>query len=279
MKRKIQMPGWIRDLYRDLRDRRLLLPAVALIVALVAVPVLLAKDSEPAAPPPPPPATAEATAAQPAVLAEQVGIRDYRERLEALKSKNPFKQQFVRPTPESISIADTPSGSSAGLEAASSGSVSSASSVPTGSTSGSTSVEPVPTPAPSDPGTQQVVRRTTKLITRVVDVTLGPLGETKSYENVKRTEVLPSREDPVIAYFGASANGRRAAFLISSEVASSDGDGSCSPSPESCSFVIMKEGDQRYLHLQPEGEEEQVIYRFKLRKIEEKVVEGSREVG
>jgi hypothetical protein len=40
----------------------------------------------------------------------------------------------------------------------------------------------------------------------------------------------------------------------------------------------MKEGDQRYLHVHPEGDAEEVVYRFKLRKIEEKVVKGSREV-
>jgi hypothetical protein len=58
---------------------------------------------------------------------------------------------------------------------------------------------------------------------------------------------------------------------------SSDGDGTCAPSPESCYYLVMKPGDQRYLHYQPEGAEEEVIYRFKLRKIEEKVVKGSRE--
>jgi hypothetical protein len=130
----------------------------------------------------------------------------------------------------------------------------------------------VPQPAPES------VKHTRKLITRVVDVTLGPLGETKQYDNVKRTDVLPSREEPIVAYFGANPNGKRAAFLISSSVVSSDGDGSCSPSPDSCSFVIMKAGDQRYLHYQPEGEAEEVTYRFKLKRIEEKVVKGSREV-
>ncbi|HEX2467886.1 MAG TPA: hypothetical protein VHJ54_06745 [Solirubrobacterales bacterium] len=279
MKPKLEMPRWISDLYADLRDRRLLLPAAALIVGLVAVPVLLAQDSPPAPPPPPPPATAEATAAQPAVVVEHVGIRNYRERLEALKSKNPFKQQFARPTPESISIADTPSGSSAGAPSASSSSVSSTSIAPTGPTSGSAVGEPAPAPAPSGTGAEPVVRRTSKLITRVADVTLGPLGKTKEYENVKRTELLPSREEPIVAYFGASPNGKRAAFLISSGVEWSDGDGTCSPSPDNCSFVTMNEGDQRYLHFQPKDSDEEVIYRFKLLKITEKVVTGSRAAG
>jgi hypothetical protein len=270
--KSIQPPTFLKDLYRDLRDRRLLIPAVALVAALVAVPVLLSTDS-PSAPPPTPPPVAEATAAQPAVLAENAGIRDYRKRLEALKSKNPFEQKFALPTPESVALADEDSGSSESTDAAT-GSLGTAS-----STTGSGSSD-LPTASPSTPVPQPApgtVKHTRKLITRVVDITLGPLGETKEYDNVKRTDVLPSREEPIVAYFGASPNGKRAAFLISSSVVSSDGDGACAPSPESCSFVTMKAGDQRYLHYQPEGATEEVVYRFKLRKIEEKVVKGSRQ--
>jgi hypothetical protein len=262
--KQIKPPAFVSDLYRDLRDRRLLVPALALVAALVAVPVLLSTDS-PSAPAPAPPPPREATAAQPAVLAENVGIRDYRKRLEALKSKNPFEQKFALPTPESVALEDQGSAeASTADDTAVAGSLSpdTPSTVPT---------EPVSQPAPGS------VKHTRKLITRVVDITLGPLGETKKYDNVKRTDVLPSNEEPLIAYFGANPNGKRAAFLISSTVVSSDGDGTCSPDPDTCSFVTMKEGDQRYLHVQPEGEAEEVVYRFKLRKIEEKVVKGSRE--
>jgi hypothetical protein len=271
---KLKPPALLNDLYRDMRDRRLLIPAVALVAALIAVPVLLSTDSPSALPPVPPPPS-EATAAQPAVLAETVGIRDYRKRLEALKSKNPFKQKFALPTPESVALADQ--GSAGASTAATDSGVSSGTSA---SVPGSVSPDP-PSTAPSAPLPQPApgsVKHTRKLITRVVDITLGPLGETKKYDNVKRTDVLPSNEEPLIAYFGASPNGKRAAFLISSTVVSSDGDGRCSPDPETCSFVTMKAGDQRYLHIQAEGEAEEVVYRFKLRKIEEKVVKGSREV-
>jgi hypothetical protein len=240
--KRIKSPDFLNDLYRDLRARRLLIPAAALAVALVAVPVLLSTDS-PSAPPPAPPPPAEATAAQPAVLAETVGIRDYRKRLEALKSKNPFKQKFALPTPQSVALADD----------------------------GTASTSPVPEP-------QRAVKHTRKMITRVVDVTLGPLGETKDFDNVRYTDLLPSNENPLVAYFSASPNSKRAAFLLSAGVVSSDGDGTCAPSPESCYYLVMKPGDQRYLHYQPEDAEEEVIYRFKLRKIEEKVVKGSREV-
>jgi hypothetical protein len=275
---RIKPPAFLDDLYRDLRGRRLLIPAVALVVALVAVPVLLANGQPSVAPPAPAPPT-EATAAQPAVLAEQVGIRDYSKRLEALKSKNPFKQQFALPTPESVAIADAPSATpvdSAAPADLSTG-ASASSSVPS-----STPVVPVPSASGTGSTPTDQVNHTRRLITRVVDVTLGPLGDTKQYDNVRRTDVLPSNDDPIVAFFGASPNGKRASFLLSAGVVYSDGDGSCAPAPDSCYFLTLKEGQQRYLHIQPEGEEEEaeeepVIYRFKLKRIEEKVVKGSRE--
>jgi hypothetical protein len=272
--KSMQPPALLKDLYRDLRDRRLLIPAVALVVALVAVPVLLSTDSPSAAPPAPPP-PAEATAAQPAVLAETAGVRDYRKRLEALKSKNPFEQKFALPTPESVALADDGSGSSSSADPATGSLGAASTSTSSGSSGGdlptASPTPPVPQPAPGS------VKHTRRLITRVVDVTLGPLGETKAYDNVRYTDLLPSNEVPIVAYFSASPNAKRAAFLLSAGVVSSDGDGTCAPSPESCYYLVMKPGDQRYLHYQPEGATEVVVYRFKLRKIEEKVVKGSRQ--
>ena len=91
----IRPPQFLNDVYRDLRDRHLLLPAIALVVALIAVPVLLKSKDEPA-----PQAAvvvdrgsdSELTAA---VLADNsVSVRNYKKRLAALKSTNPFKPAF-----------------------------------------------------------------------------------------------------------------------------------------------------------------------------------------
>ena len=37
--KKLQTPALLSNLYRDMRDRRMLVPAIALVVALIAVPV------------------------------------------------------------------------------------------------------------------------------------------------------------------------------------------------------------------------------------------------
>ena len=128
---QIRTPQFLNHLYRDLRDRRLLFPAVALLVALIAVPVAFSSSSAPTAPPPPAPTasgTEPAPATEPAVLAEELGVTNYQKRLERLQSKNPFKQQYTEAPssaqPETSSSAET-SGSSLATEPSSSTSTSS----------------------------------------------------------------------------------------------------------------------------------------------------------
>ena len=96
-----ERPQLLTDLYRDLRDRRLLLPAAVLAVALIAVPVALSSSAAtaPTTPPTAPDAGASLrqTATEPAVLTRELGVTEYRKRLQALQSKNPFRQQFTLP--------------------------------------------------------------------------------------------------------------------------------------------------------------------------------------
>jgi hypothetical protein len=271
---KIQVPNFVNDVYRDLRDRRLLIPAVALLVGLIAVPALLAKSAPPPTPPPVPPAV-ESTQVEPAVLAEQVGIRDYRKRLDALKSKNPFKQQFTLPESTGSAVEDVSSSSAVSSSSSSSGAASLGStSTSTGSTASEPSTvdsgggeptgvsEPSSAPAPK-------TKTKTKLITRRIDVAIGPLGETQKLDHVSELEFLPSADDPVVAFLGTSESGKRAAFLVSDDVVSSDGEGSCA---DPCQFLTLKVGEQRYLHVQPEGAPEETVYRLKLLRIRDRLV-------
>jgi hypothetical protein len=264
---KLETPQVLNDLYRDLRDRRLLLPAIALLVALVAVPVLLAKSPPPQVAPAAAAPAPEATAAQSAVLAEQVGIRDYRERLKALKTKNPFKQKFALPTPESVALAPTDPGTVA--DPATTG-VDTSGSIPSSSTSSSTSTSAPVSGTGTSPSPAPQVKKVTKLITRRIDVAVGVLGETERVKNVRELDFLPSDDAPVVAFLGVSEDAKRAAFLVSADVISSDGDGSCVP--DSCQFLTLKRDQQRYLHYQPEGESEAVVYRLKLLRVRDKVV-------
>ena len=90
----VQAPAFLNNLYRDMRDRRLLLPALALIIAVIAVPAALSSSSATTAPPPAPAAAglAHEAATSPAVLTEQLGVTDYRKRLDADQEQEPLPQ-------------------------------------------------------------------------------------------------------------------------------------------------------------------------------------------
>lgn len=246
---------FLNDLYRDLRDRRLLLPALALAVGVLAVPFALSKSQS--APPPPPSAAgqAQATAAQPAVLAEEIGIRNYRQRLEAFKAENPFKQQFKLPEVTSSALEDVPaSGEVEGGSAAGATSTSATSSETT--SSGSLAGE---TPS-SEPTSEVVTRRVTRLVSRRIDVKVGPEGDVEEIEGLGGLEVLPDEDTPVVAFLGVSDDGRRAAFLLSADVSATSGEGKCSPSPADCQYVALREHEEQTFDYAPDG----LTYRLKL---------------
>ena len=110
------MKGWkmrkfAEDVVYDLRSRGLLPVAIALAAAMVLVPAYFALtgsggDSaadtvQPVDLAEPPPRTVNA------VLAYDPGIRDYKERLDDLQSKDPFKQQFTAPVGGASSLDQT----------------------------------------------------------------------------------------------------------------------------------------------------------------------------
>jgi hypothetical protein len=260
--KKIEPPKFLSDLYRDLRDRHLLLPVAAVLVAIVAVPVLLKSDSS-AAPAPPPAAAGipeEATAVAPAVLVDDAGVRDYRKRLAQLKATNPFEQKFELPTPDSVAL----QGSGGGTE----GDVS-----PSGAGGGSgSSVETTVTDTLADadaagasvttdttvtePDGAEVNTETTeetkppkpevRFYAGRIDVTVGELGNAKRVDGVRYLDLLPSENKPVAAFLGLAEGGERAVFLLSRDVVETDGDGSCAPKkPAPCQYVTLQEGDEQ----------------------------------
>lgn len=249
----VKAPKFLTDLYADLRDRRLLIPVAALLVGLVAVPLLLGGgSSEPAVPPPPVAAAGEdeAAAVQSAVLVEQVGIRDYEKRLAALKEKNPFEQQFPLPSgggggggggsdgsSTTTTTVDDVTSTGSGSTTTSETSITETTGSGGGSTTEVTSV---------DETTVEESKPPIRFYAGRVDVTVGPLGETKKVEGVRYLTILPSEKTPVVAFLGLGEGGDKAVFSVSSEVVETKGDGHCAPKrPAPCQFLTLKTGDQR----------------------------------
>ena len=262
-KTRVRAPRALEDLYRDMRDRRLLLPALALIIAIVAVPILLTTPKEPA----PGPAAFQlpegSEAVTPAVLAEeQVGVRDYRKRLDELKSKNPFADSFTVPGNSGDSgggeLVDPPAASPASAPASS---TSSDSVVPLQSSGGSA----------NDPGASG---DELLILAPRVDVSAGAFGKPRDIEDVEIGDLLPSRHTaPVVMLIGVSDDLEHAHFLVSEDVSSTAGDGSCRPRANDCEFLRLADGDKRTFIYGPNGKK----YVVKVTDIREEVV-GRRKV-
>jgi hypothetical protein len=262
MKPDRQPQKFFRDLYKDLDDRHLVLPVIALVVAIIAVPLLLGGGEEPVTAPPVAQVDPGATAVESAVLVEASGIRNYRKRLDQLKATNPFKQQFAttaKASSEDAAATDSSAASSdPGL-------------LPGDITVGG---EPLVPPAPggnsggtgdttTDTVTETVTetKEITRLVTRRIDVNVGPQGDLKRVDGVKDLTLLPSKQTPVVAFLGVSENGKQATFAVSADVASTSGGGRCiGGGPIACEFLTLEVGQQQSFEYTPNGQN----YRLKL---------------
>lgn len=262
---QVKVPAPVEDIYRDMRDRRLLLPVLALVIAIIAVPVALSASRE--EPPEPAafviPAGAEEVA--PAVLADsQLGVRDYRDRLEELKSKNPFKQRFL-PTAaeivEATELTETPT-------APSSEPVNAPAPVPSSDpppASGSKSSSPTPT-TQDEPERERV----TVVLAPRIDVMAGPAGATREMNNQEFGDLIPSKKQaPVAMFIGVSENLKSAHFAISDGVTDTKGDGACRPKPSDCEFLKLGLGKRRSFFYEPNA----TRYVIKIKAIREVVIE------
>jgi hypothetical protein len=251
---KVEAPRFLVDLYRDLRDRRLLLPSLLLVIALVAVPVGLSQSSS-SVPPAPLAQTGSGkpTSAEPAVLMADSGIRSYRRRLAELKSKNPFTRHFALPK--------APADKSGALVPPASPSTPGDSSALT-PPSGEASVAPPATTGPSTQTTtttrtvtvpQHVRRPHRRFFANVIDVKVGRPGDLTKRVGIKHLTVLPHDSRPVAIFLGTTTNGAEAGFSVSSDVSAVDTTGACVPAPDACQYLTLKPGDEARLDYDLDG--------------------------
>jgi hypothetical protein len=258
----IQSPEILSDLYRDLRDRRLLPLIILLVAAMVVVPVALSKSPKSAAPVATPQVAAPAhgsalTTAHVTIL--DPGVRDYRRRLHGDAAKDPFVQLFGGggATSAATSAAagapsSTGNSTSAGLTSTSGGSApltieGQAASDAANGTSPSTGVTGGGSSSAPSSGTRQSSPQSTKIVFYRLKVRSGPVGgEMKVNDEVGPSTALPSKTVPALAFLGVTFDGnlnaQQAYFLVSNGVSLVTGSGDCSFGAP-CQLVAMKPGD------------------------------------
>lgn len=279
----LKPPGFLADLYYDLRDRRLL-PVIALVlVAIAAVPFLLGGDSEE-------PALPEVGAAAPesptanvsslTVVEATPGLRDYRERLRGRSETDPFEQQYTEPASNGSS---SEGGGSAG------GSSSDEATVTTESSTTTVEVEAGEgSPGGSGGSGSGGQSGGARLIEFVFDVQIShseaiadggrKMSEPEVRRKVKALTQLPGKKIPVVTLAGVNLRNGKVFLLVSDEVRSLDGDFTCETRPPAglCELLEIETGFPLELVYGPD----EVLYRIKVTKIDAvwagKVGDGSR---
>jgi hypothetical protein len=227
----------ITDVWQQLVQRRLWPLAVLLLGALVAVPVLLAKDPAPAPAPstalPAPSAKAESATATPVVALADEGTARRRRVLGA--RKDPFRPAPV-PKAKPAKVAGPPAAGGGG--SSSGGASSPGGSAPGGAPSTPTPGVTTPPKKKTYPGDSLTLRFAS-----------GDAAVPKSVLRVG--EGLPvdatGAGQPLIVYLGLAKGGKEALFLVDASVVA-DGDGHCDgDGGTTCETLHLRAGDTEFL--------------------------------
>ena len=270
---ELKVPPVLHDLYRDLRDRRLLPVIALLLVAIMATPFLLGGDSkEPAPVPVPVPLGGSGTARDAAaltVLPAAPGLREPNKRLAGRRAKDPFAQKYTAPV---LHEGSAPAPESAGAEGGSGETV-------VESSSGSGSNAPAPEPAPVESGgggsgSSAPPSGELRLFTFAADIKVSHTEVSKSgqkkmsapetREEVLPTTPLPGKKSPALTYLGADPkSAKKALMLVSPEVESLLGDGTCVSGTTTCQLLALDPGMPEVVEYGPNG----VRYKIEVVKI------------
>ena len=235
------MKIFVIDLWHDLKEKRLWPVAVVLLVALVAVPVLLAKPAdEPSAPAP----VATAPAPEPELLKQLAKVRLGEDEpgdgstLGVFNPDNPFTppKGAIKKQSDESSDAGPSSGSS------DSGAPSTGGGTDGGSGGGATPTEPGPTPG-GTPAPNGGGGTTTTTYKYVVDLTYSANGRTRRIKGMEKLDMLPSQSSPLLIFMGVTPKGSDAVFLVDSTLKAA-GEGRCKPSGAECAFAYIGAGSE-----------------------------------
>jgi hypothetical protein len=250
-KPELKVPQMLKDLFEDLRDRRLLPLVGLLVVAIVAVPFLLGQDPEEAVGPVGGGPETAAPASQLTVVPATPGVRDYRKRLRSRTPTDPFEPRFTSPVLKGTQLNDPPPSSEEG--SAEGGGAS----LDEGSSGGTEGSEPTDggNEAPTDSGSKPQLT----VVAWSVDVAIKRSGGATEEARKKSAKAeaymklgvlpqtaLPSEEAPVVTYLGPAREGTgvsgKALFLVSRDVVSVFGDVYCAEGDEVCQLIEVEPG-------------------------------------
>jgi hypothetical protein len=237
------MQLFLKDLWADLREKRLWPVAVALVVGLMAVPLVLAKPAKGPTPAAVPAPSSQLPDAGLKVLAA-ADVTGAGSDLGVFNPKDPFRPPSkvlhsgtstatsssassgsAGPSTSGASAAGSPSGSAAGGSGGSGG----------GNSGGNSGGGSGGNFTPSKPTTR------TQRYEYVIDVTFSHNTRTRRVTSMHRLAMLPSQTSPLLIFMGVDKNANNAVFLVDSTL-TGVGEGTCRPSADKCSFLYLGPG-------------------------------------
>jgi hypothetical protein len=228
---------FLGDVIYDLRSRNLLLVVLMLLIAIVAVPVLVSKSSSGKAPSPldlgAQTSVTSSRETQSAVVAYHPGVRNFKKRLNDLSAKDPFVQQFT-------------------TSAASGNAIDQVTSTGSATTGNSTSISG----GTGGGGNGNGGKKTTQTLYTyyVTNVAVGESGGAlTSLNGISQFQFLPSQDKPVLVYLGTTSGGSQALFLVSKDVSSVGGNGTCFPTADDCQLLGLNAGAGADMIYSPDG--------------------------
>jgi hypothetical protein len=266
---ELKVPDFVYDLYHDLKERHLLPLVVILLVAMVAVPIYLesskqSSDQEPDAALPET-ATASTAGGEEALVVSRTepGLREIHRRFKHYRALDPFAEKGAEAAPQEGSEVSSASAESSAaeeppVEATVIGGESSA--APPVEYSPPAEAPSVPVEAPTVPtapesqnsdGSPSRTRYASNSIdVRIVSVPHSSQANARSKKkqkpkaevrrNLPELTMLPARATPAVAFMGTSGDGRKALFLVSSDVVSIFGEGSCVIGSQTCQLLALE---------------------------------------
>jgi len=246
----------VRNMFKELVERKLWPVAVLLIVALVAVPVLLTKKAPTdLVTPPTGPLPYSSGTALPAIAVKSTPGNTKL----AGNGHNPFAPQHVATT-STTTTATTASASTTASTTASTGAIGGSGTVSTNVGGGTTPSAPAPStpvtspaptptaPAPSSPKPAPTGLTATQSYHVSLALTNAD-GSLNTIDPLERLSILPGKQQPMLLELGVLQGGNRVLFVVEPGTVVS-GAGACTPGPIDCEILSLAPGQTEGLSKQ-----------------------------
>ena len=220
------MTDFFKNIWSDLREKRLWPVAVVLLIGIVAVPVVLAKSSTTPAPSGDTVVTDTSTARSSVALdTESAAASSTGSSLEVFGPDDPFAPPRVvaRAAKTEVDVASA-AGAGETVDVQVDGG---------GETDETIDVTP---PAP-----RTETKTETTSYEYVADISFWRGERRKRIKGLRKLDMLPNESAPLLIFMGATGNGGNATFLVDSTLTTA-GEGSCRPSASNCAFVDIGPG-------------------------------------